>query len=75
MGCPTALHKGVACGRGPERVWHGQHGPACTSLLTEPRSAVIVNKGKTTPSVARCRLVFLQEAFTGMLQHIMSLTT
>ena len=38
MDCPTALHKGVACGRGPERVWRAQHGPACASTLTEPRS-------------------------------------
>ena len=31
----TLQGRGVS---GPERVWRAQHGPACASTLTEPRS-------------------------------------
>jgi len=31
----SPLHKGVVCGKGTERVWRAQHGPAFASTLTD----------------------------------------
>jgi len=59
QGCPTALHKGVACGRGsPGPRGCGVRSMARHALARQQsHAAAIVIKGKTTPSVVRCRLV------------------
>jgi len=56
---PTALHKGVACDRGPlGAIGSGVRSTARRALARQQsRASAIVNKGKTTPSEASCRLV------------------
>jgi len=55
---PTALHKGVACDRGPSgAIGSGVRSTARTLARQQSRAAAIVNKGETTPSEASCRLV------------------